>query len=318
MKRLGLVGVGAWGQRYVQTAARRRDFQLAAYTRASARAHGDLAQARRCAHWQELLQLATAGDLDGIIVATTPDNQAEVAAAARTVGVPALVEKPLGLCKRAVERVIACAGNLRHPSPLVVNYVHLFAPAYRALRTRVFARDALYAPIEAIESSGCNLGPVRGWPAFYDFGVHDIAMALDLVGPEAEFMLRGVERIRTPDNLPGQLCQARFALGRVEVTSCFGNAAPAKVRRLAVTMRGGRKLVYDDCAAHPSKLIDANVPVPIEQTLPLDAALTFFLESCELWASGQSVPESACTQLQFTLRVAEIMDAIAQEFGRCP
>ena len=64
-----------------------------------------------------------------------------------------------------------------------------------------------------------------------------------------------------------------------------GNGAETKARRFAVTLASGRTLVYDDCQPHPTKLVDEGAAVRVDETPPLDAALTHFLQQQRLWAN---------------------------------
>ena len=177
MKRLGLIGLGAWGQRYLETVRRREDCSITTLARAS-----------EGTTWREVLELARSGRLDGVIVATTPDSQVQIAKATLSAGIPALVEKPLGLSRAVAESVLR---GMPDPSPpLIVDYIHLYAPAYRRLKALVDG-----SAVVGITSEGENRGPFRGWSPLYDYGSHDAALCLDLLGVDSPFHLRHVRRL---------------------------------------------------------------------------------------------------------------------------
>ena len=170
MTRLGLIGLGSFGRRYQRTIAGRSDCRIDAFVTRTGVA--SVPSASRCETWHALLDRVTRGDLDAVIAATTPSNQAEIAAAAATQGVPLLVEKPLGVIRSGAEMVRQCFDASVHKAPIVVDYVHLFAPAYRALKGLVDSASGGAASVSAIESNGSNQGalsqlvsPARLWSA---------------------------------------------------------------------------------------------------------------------------------------------------------
>lgn len=308
MTRLGLIGIGTWGQRYSTTISKRSDCRIIAFAASSATSTGSIPGALRCATWREVLDLAISGDLDAVIAATTPANQAEIAAAAAMAGVPLLVEKPLGASPSDAEEVRRCFDRSARKAPIVVDYVHLFAPAYRGLKHLVETSEGGIASVIAIESEGSNRGPFRNWSPLLDYAPHDLAMCFDLLGLSAE--LRLVEATRSRSSSGGELFEARFQKGAATVVMRLGNGAVTKSRRFAVTVAGGRSIVYDDCLPHPTKLVDRGAAVAIDETLPLDAALTHFLVQQRLWAESGAPPFEGARWLELSVRVAEIIDTI--------
>ncbi|MGC4094738.1 MAG: Gfo/Idh/MocA family oxidoreductase [Polyangiaceae bacterium] len=299
MKRLGLVGVGAWSKRYIEAVARRVDSRIIAFARASARDDVAIEGARQYRHHGELLELASSGQLDALLVATEPASQAEIALAALRAGVPAFVEKPLGSNAAAVAPLLEAARA--RPSLVVVDYVHLFAPAFVALQKRVVP-----ASIARIEARGHNRGPFRKSSPLYDYGTHDMAMCLALLGGEASVEVARAQRVVPAWGPPGELFEAQLRSAQCELSVVVGNGAEAKARWLRVTLHDGRTLVYDDLQSHPHKLTDGDEVVRVETTPPLDAALDFFLTRIGSADSSSHVAAS----LDFSHRVASALDHI--------
>ena len=307
MKRLGLIGVGAWGRRYIDRIGARSDCRIAAVARASAAQPDTVAGAAACESWQALVAKAATGELDGVIAATMPLHQAEVAAACATQGVPLLVEKPLGLSLADVERVRACFESAARKAPLVVDYIHLWSAPFVALKARVAVAGGGQSVI-AITTEGFNRGPMRAFPSLYDYGPHDLAMALSLLGTDVAFHLHDVERTSAGG---GDLYEARFDLGHVPVRMCVGNGADHKARRFAVALRGGRTLLYDDLKPHPQKLCEDEVPVAVDADGPLDAVLSDFLGQIAAWQGGQSTVDRSRSALALSARIHAILDELA-------
>jgi predicted dehydrogenase len=309
MIRLGLIGVGAWGQHYVQTIAKRADCRIVAYSGKSSQTDFSIPGAVVCDPWQSLLQPVLSDPIDGLIVATTPDNQAEVAGAALLAGIPCLVEKPLGLSEQSVQGVLDCLNRSHYKPPLVVDYIHLFSPAFRTLKDLVLQGSGTGQEITQVETAGFNRGPYRSFSSLYDYGVHEISMVLGLLGHEAPYVL-GDARRNPGISGQGELFEANFEFGRTKVRTQFGNGAASKCRKLTVTLTDGQQVVYDDCEPHPFKLKNAGRALPVDETAPLDLVVSHFLQCCERHGTLRDGSQEAAKNLQFSLRIAEILDGI--------
>jgi predicted dehydrogenase len=294
MLRLGLIGVGAWGKRIAGTVARRADCRLAAYSRRSGPSE-ILPDVPYHSRWSALVELAGAGELDAVVAATTPDHQAEVTLACAAARVPLLVEKPVGLTPAAPLLALE-----RAEAPTLVDYVHLWAPAFQALKSRA-------SSVASIDGSGHNRGPFRGWSSLHDYGPHDLAMALDLLGLDVPVEVR---QAHVTSDGPGELFEANLDAGGVPLHLLVGNGAAQKARRLAVTLTGGRQLVYDDLRPHPDKLTDGGQPLAVSERSPVDGMLDHFLGLVGAFQTGTLRPEQATRSLRLTVRVAEILAAV--------
>ena len=298
MIRLGLVGAGAWGKRYADALARRSDCSLVAVARATARPEERVFGVPACGDWRQLLEL------DGVIVATTPDNQAEVVAAAIERGTPVLAEKPLGLSRDVSARL--CAAPRR--APVLVNYIHLWAPAFVALRGMLQG-----TPIRSIVTQGSSHGPFRGWSSLYDYGSHDCAMLLRVLGQRS----LSIGSARTlPAAEGGELFEFALRSGDVDIALTLGNGATAKTRKFAVELGSGAALVYDDQLPHPNKLTLDGVSVPIATTQPLDAVVADYVARIERWQRTAAVDEPGEGGLELCRDVSALLDELAARLSR--
>jgi predicted dehydrogenase len=134
------------------------------------------ADCRITGDWSELIR---ASDVDGVIIASPPSSHAEMLVAAIEEGKPALIEKPVTQSRKDIGRIRAALNNRK--SIIMVDHIHLFHPAFRALQREVLK----LGPIRSIESSAGNYGPYRvDVPVLWDWAPHDLAMCLTLVpGP---------------------------------------------------------------------------------------------------------------------------------------
>lgn len=172
MTRLGLVGAGPWGRRYISTVSGLKDVSLAAV--ASSNPETKSLVGPECKVVSDWKKLVKAKDLDGLIIATPPGLHAEMALAAIKAGKPVLVEKPLTLDLKEAQALLKAAEGKVF---VLVDHIYLFHPAFEALKAK--AREL--GPIRSVLTIGGNKGPVRkDVSALWDYGPHDVAMCLDL------------------------------------------------------------------------------------------------------------------------------------------
>lgn len=283
------------GLRYREAIAKRDDCVVVAYC---PRLPPDLVDQRR-GHptWQAVLD---DGDFDGVIVATTPQNQVEVALAAARKGLPVLVEKPLGL---SAEDVFSVQAAMTPESLVLVDLIHLWSPAYRKLVARAKALHAGGFRVMSIETEGSNSGPFRSFSPFYDYAPHDLAMVLNLLGPWERVKLMG--KARLTGERRGFLYLSDFKVGSVDVVMKVGNGSPSKRRLFEVKMGLGKRrihLCYDDTKRPDEKVTEDGTPLKYDWELPLDLLLTDFVG-----AIRQKLPLS---NIVLSAKIAEAMELL--------
>jgi predicted dehydrogenase len=157
--RLAVCGRGRWGRVYADTIEALPELTLVG----TAGREG----------WRELVGRP---DVDGVVVATAPASHAEISEAALRAGKPVLCEKPLTLdvaSARALLEVVRETGGR-----LLVAHTYLWHPGFQAL-----AQAAAAARPRRLVSESGNHGPHRAEvSALWDYGPHDVAMALAIAG----------------------------------------------------------------------------------------------------------------------------------------
>lgn len=246
--RLALVGAGPWGLNIAHTVAAMKGVELAVVASRNPETAGRLAPGVRVVRdWRDAIDV----DVDGVVIASPPASHAEIALAAIEKGRAVLIEKPLTMNVAEAERVLEAAA--RADVTAAVDHVHLFHPAFRELIRR--ARDL--GAVRAVEAVAGGHGPFRAdTPVLWDWGPHDIAMCLDLMGrrpARAEASVR--ERRRTPDGTGETVDIALEFEQGIVANIAVGNVLSDKIRRFRVAFDGG-SLIYRDHADAALAFVD--------------------------------------------------------------
>ena len=292
--RLGLIGAGRWGSNYIRTVASLPNVRLARLaSRNPDSARLAPAACAIVADWRELLDPR---ELDGVIVATPPRLHAEMALAAIDAGLPVLVEKPLTL---SVAEAHAVRNRARERGVFaLVGHMHLFHPAYRMLKLI----QPRYGEIRAIRGEASNHGPYRpDVPVLWDWGAHDLAMCLDLIGAPPEQSAVTILEHESVDGGIGETVQLELAFASGVSASLRLSNLSEKRRWLAVQCERG-VLVYDDLAAQKLVVTEgaSKHAIEIADDLPLSVAVREFAASIR---SGNR----DLSELDLGLRVVETL-----------
>lgn len=272
--RLGLLGAGRWGQRYIET------FKLVPGIRLTALASRNPAsrtlvppECRIAENWRDVL---SASDVDAVIVATPPQLHAEMADAAIDAKKPVLIEKPLTLSPETAQ---ALEQKSRARDVLaMVGHTQLFNAAFRKLKRSLPEIGA----VRRIVSNSGNWGLFRpDVTALWDWAPHDISMCLDLVEASPTRITARCEVREAVENGFGERYLIELAFPRnITAQIRVGNLFRPKRRRLEVQGEKGG-LVFDDLA--PNKLMrrigSDERPVPHETELPLTTLVREFVSA---------------------------------------
>ncbi len=259
--RLALVGTGKWGRNFVKTAGDIQDVKIVVACRRDTQRRPDWLTERT----KLTSNLAAAAkEVDGAIIATPPGAHAECVAPFVERRVPILLEKPLAHTFEDAKAILASAEA--KGVTILVNHIHLFAPAFLALREAV----RTWHPLEITSRAG-NYGPFRDYSSLLDWGPHDLAMTISILGSDVQL----ISARKITGRPPGEIDELDLASSESRATITIGNGMRAKVRRFTVRCRN-RTAVYDDLAK--SKLVIDDVAVNIDAMLPLEAALRTFVD----------------------------------------
>lgn len=272
MLRLGLIGAGRWGKVYIRTIE-------------GMGPRLKLAQVATSKPENSWKSIASSPEIDAVIIATPAPLHAEMARACLQAGKPLIVEKPLcfdAATAQSLKQLAEKAGL-----PVLVNYIHLYNPAYQALKEAVAASGQ---PVRAILSEGMDLGPFRpDTGTLWDRCPHDVALCLDLMGSGAPVTdLSAFGAFPDSQGRPEMLTLRLRWEGGVTAWIQSGRLSPQKKRTLSVIT--DRELFHFDehspvkCQRIPFDFAGRKegkpIPVPDRPT-PMEAMLAAFADQLE-------------------------------------
>ena len=303
--RLGVVGGGRWGRNLIATIPALAGVRLAAVASANPRTASLVPPG--CVvigDWRRLLEDVP---IDGLCLAVPASQQPAIALEALAAGLPVMAEKPLALSLDATEQVVAAARAAC--LPLLVDFIHLFNPAYRALRNALSGAG----PIRRIESIGGNHGPFRrDCPPLWDYGPHDLSLCLDLTqSPVTRLSARLLEHAVLPEGTGEIVALDLDFQNGVHAAICCGNLMKPKTRRLTVETDAAA-FTIDDLSATALTWTRRGGPpeaLPISGPAPLAAALAAFVDM-----AGARRPDWRTAEL--AIDVARCLTAADRDLAR--
>jgi len=277
--RLGLVGGGRWGRIYAATLERMEGVSLAALS--SRNSDNRAIAPEGCpttSDWRDLIEMAAPkGILDGLIIAVPPEAQMNIAAAAIKAGLPALLEKPVTMDTASAKQLLQLAKTQN--SFVMVDHTQLFNPAFRHLKDHL-AKLGGAAVVSHISASAGNWGPFRSnIPVLWDWGAHEVAMALDIMGAMPTKATAAVLERRDEQGGIGERVEIQLQFDTVSAAIRLDNLSPDKYRLFEVRA-DDVSLRYDGVGTHgfASKSAAAQEwkSIKIEGSLPVDNVISEF------------------------------------------
>ena len=268
---LGLIGAGTWGRNFIKTIAWLDGIALTRLASRNPESVGLVsAECVISGDWHDLI---AAGDLDGVIIATPPTIHAEMTLAAIDAGLPVLVEKPMTLSLADAETVVEAAKAKN--TIVLVDHTHLYSAAWEALKN-----DAKAGPLITISTIAGKWGPFRqDTPMLWDWGTHDVAMCLDLVGRRPETAIARRIETRDVDNGIGEALGLVLGFGDITAKIAISNLISEQNRLFTASLKGG-ELIYDDTLDDKLHLkisaLDPGKTLALGESKPLERALQAF------------------------------------------
>lgn len=303
MIRLGLIGAGRWGRRYLDTVARLYPDREVAITDVSRRTPEEIPGVRLWPFWEDIM--AWSG-VDGVIIATPPELHSKMASLSLALGVPTLLEKPATMSLRTTEGLLHVARAKR--TPCKVGHVHLASPAFQRA-----ARELRGEKIISLDFVGHGNGPLRNYSVLWDWAPHDLAMLFSLTGTNVTCEV--IEATQHPCFPPGGgHWTAKLDCAGVAVNLSVGNVFHEKARRLTAVCNSGKRVVYDDTRQPSHKLLINGEPVAVDGAMPLDLQVKDFVTLCQLAKNTTALDHGHSTEdLELAVKIAATIEDIQRK-----
>lgn len=203
-------------------------------------------------NWEDIM---ADPDVDAVVVATPASTHYEIAKVALAADKHVLVEKPLAMCAREAEELVALAEA--KAKTLMVGHTFLYNSAVRYLK-QLLDRGEL-GDLYYIYSQRLNLGQVRSdVNAWWNLAPHDVSILLYLMNGElpVSVVAHGMDYIQPgiEDVVFATLTWANRVTAHIQVSWLD----PGKVRK--INLVASRKMVvYDDMSDDKIALLDKGV-----------------------------------------------------------
>ena len=238
--RMALFGAGRWARNIARALGERGDVKLEAvlarHTGIAREWLGDIPV------YDNPGTLLKKHELDGVVICTPPASHADLCIMALDHGLPCFVEKPATLSLADMKRIQAKAESVG--LPVVVDYIHLYSKPFQDLIKEMKTRPR---PKSIVALAGNTQASPRDCSILWDWGAHDMAMALACVGAGHA----SIGRLETWPRNSAAFDSMRLQLNwnGVPMHFRFSQELPKKARAFVVQFEN-EVLLYSDLPSH--------------------------------------------------------------------
>jgi predicted dehydrogenase len=247
--RIAVIGRGKWGTNLVRTLATMPDTELIDESR----------------NLEDVLRQQPAG----VLIATPSATHAQIAIPFIDAGVPTFIEKPMATIVADAIRIHNAA--LRSGTPVVVGHVHLYNPAFQAVKKLLPEIET----VQAVFWEGMNHHPRTDSSVLWDWLPHGLSMAHALFGANPD----SAQAWGIGEGPRFKAAIAKFEINGVPLIANASWISPQKRHRMTLVGENDA-LIFDDTADRKLSLHNSrgtSYPVYGEE-LPLTRELRAFID----------------------------------------
>ena len=303
--RLALIGAGAWGGNFINTINLRDDIELTSIFTQKRDIRSIYQIKNKCKVFNDWKALILEKNFEGVIIATPASTHIEIMELCILLNIPIIVEKPITTFLKKAYHIYDLA-KVRN-SIVLVDHIHLYNPAFQSLRKYFYNKSK----IKFIESISGSFGPFRqDINALWDWGPHDIAMCIDLIGKDPTFI--EASYLSKSETNKGQIIQAKLYFdNQTNANLIFGNLLKKKRRLFDINYENSiyRYQPLSDKQIIKLKIINGKLNYSKEliaknKKLPLDNLIDQFLIKI-------NTKEKDIKDLELALKVTKVIDKIS-------
>ena len=224
--KLGLIGAGTWGSNFIKTIEKIEGIKLIGISTKSGKLKKDYIYGNKIKIYKDWKELVLKKNIDGVIIASPANTHYEITKYCINLGIPCIVEKPVTLKLIQAEYIFELAK--KNKAIVLVNHIHLYHPAFKELKKNFKESENIIS----IHSVAGGNGPFRkDVRALWDWGSHDIAMSIDIMGSNPEIIEASYLSKSDEESREGEIIQTKLLFEKQKkATLIFGNLMKSKRR----------------------------------------------------------------------------------------
>ncbi len=312
MIKLALIGCGRWGKNYLKTVTAIEGCEL---KWACDLDYEELNQAApvypQTRFTENKADILNDSEIQGVIIATTPESHYMLAKEAINKGKAVLVEKPVTINRKDSNELIALAAAQN--TILMAGYTLIYHPAVKKIKGLLEEKDILDELYYLNMSRTSSASQTPNVDVLHDLAVHDIYLSRHLIGIDPIWVIaHGESYIQSPYN---NVINILMGFPDGKIASIFASFIHTKKTREITLVASKTKLVFDDAQTADRKIqlfdkVEGEHFLVVEENMePLTQECLHFIECIR----ESKEPLSGRENINF---VAKITDCISESLAK--
>lgn len=280
MTKLALIGCGKWGKNYLKTLTAIEGCELKWACDCDDQKLNQAAPLYPQTRFTEnKADILNDSEVQGVIIATSPESHYMLAKKAINKGKAVLVEKPVTINRKDSNDLIQLAAAKN--TVLMAGYTLIYHPAVKKIKELLEEKDVdeLYY-LNMSRTSSASQAP--GVDVLHDLAVHDIYLSRHLIGVDPIWVIaHGESYAKSPNN---NVVNILLGFPNGKVASIFASFIHTEKTRKITLVASNTKLVFDDAQTIDRKIqlfdkVEGSHFLEVEEHLkPLTQECLHFIE----------------------------------------
>ena len=313
MIKLALIGCGKWGKNYLKTVTAIEGCELKWACDLDYQKLNQAAPVYPQTRFTEnKADILNDSEVQGVIIATTPESHYMLAKEAINKGKAVLVEKPVTINRKDSNDLIELAAAQN--TILMAGYTLIYHPAVKKIKGLLEEKDIVDELYYLYMSRTNSASQAPNVDVLHDLAVHDIYLSRHLIGVDPIWVIaNGESYIQSPYN---NVINILMGFPDGKIASIFASFIHTEKTRKITLVASKTKLVFDDAQTTDRKIqlfdkVEGEHFLAVEENLePLTQECLHFIECIR----ENKEPISGRENIDF---VAKITDCISDSLSKC-
>jgi predicted dehydrogenase len=312
MIKLALIGCGKWGKNYLKTVTAIEDCELKWACDLDYQKLNQAAPVYPQTRFTEnKADILNDSEVQGVIIATTPESHYMLAKEAINKGKAVLVEKPVTINRKDSNDLIELAAAKN--TILMAGYTLIYHPAVKKIKGLLEEKDIIDELYYLNMSRTSSASQAPNVDVLHDLAVHDIYLSRHLIGVDPIWVIaHGESYIQSPYN---NVINILMGFPDGKIASIFASFIHSEKTRKITLVASKTKLVFDDTQTTDRK-IQLFVNGELEHFLAVEENLQPLTQECLHFIEcirENKEPLSGRENIDF---VAKITDCISDSLAK--